>query len=95
MPTDQISYALAGIALFALGLRGAFSSGPLLRRVLAINIAGAGLFLLLIALAYRGLGTLPDPVPHALVLTGIVVAFSATALALALGRRLRQPSKDD
>jgi len=37
---------------------------------------------------------LPDPVPHALVLTGIVVAFSATALALALGRRLREVSDD-
>ena len=28
------------------------------------------------------------PLPHALVLTGIVVAVSATAMALALGRRL-------
>ncbi|MEW8212817.1 MAG: Na+/H+ antiporter subunit C, partial [Candidatus Thiodiazotropha taylori] len=30
------------------------------------------------------------PVPHALVLTGLVVAISATALALALNRRLRE-----
>jgi multicomponent Na+:H+ antiporter subunit C len=37
----------------------------------------------------------PDPVPHALVLTGIVVASSATALALALGKRLREPVSDD
>jgi multicomponent Na+:H+ antiporter subunit C len=62
---------------------------------LAINIAGAGLFLQLIALAYQGLHQPADPVPHALVLTGIVVAFSATALALALGRRLREQAKDD
>jgi multicomponent Na+:H+ antiporter subunit C len=48
----------------------------------------------LIAAAYRGLFQVPDPVPHALVLTGIVVAFSATALALALGRRL-QESEDE
>ena len=29
-----------------------------------------------------------DPVPQALVITGLVVAFSATALAVALGLRL-------
>ncbi len=91
----QMIYGLAGIALFSLGLRMVFSQAALLRRVLAINIAGAGLFLLLIAVAYRGVEILPDPVPHALVLTGIVVAFSATALALALGRRLREHSSDD
>lgn len=94
MLTGQLVYGLAGIALFCLGLRMAFSPAALLRRVLAINVAGAGLFLLLIAVAYRGTGMLPDPVPHALVLTGIVVAFSATALALALGRRLREVSDD-
>ena len=65
------------------------------RRILAINIAGAGLFLQLIAAAYQGLFRTPDPVPHALVLTGIVVAFSATALALALGRRLQQETEDE
>ena len=43
---------------------------------------------MLIAVAYRGPGVAPDPVPQALVLTGIVVAVSATALALALARRL-------
>ena len=31
---------------------------------------------------------LPDPVPQAMVLTGIVVAVAATALALALVRKL-------
>ena len=87
-------YGLAGIALFSLGLRMAFSAGALVRRVLAINVAGAGLFLVLIAVAYQGDRAVPDPIPHALVLTGIVVAFSATALALALGRRLRELSDD-
>ncbi len=95
MFTEQMIYGLAGIALFSLGLRMAFSRVALLRRVLAINIAGAGLFLLLIAVAYRGLNEVPDPVSHALVLTGIVVAFSATALALALSRRLREQPGDD
>ena len=33
-----------------------------------------------------------DPVPQALVITGIVVAFSATALAVALLLRLQEAS---
>jgi multicomponent Na+:H+ antiporter subunit C len=92
---EQILYGLLGVLLFGLGLRSAFSPIPLIRRVLAINIAGAGLFLQFIAIAYQGLHESPDPVPHALVLTGIVVAFSATALALALGKRLRGQAADD
>jgi len=44
-------------------------------------------FMFLIAIAKRDI--LPDPVPHAMVLTGIVVAVSATALALALTLRVR------
>ncbi len=54
---------------------------------------GAGVFHILVAVAYRGTETAPDPVPQALVLTGIVVAVSATALALTLGQRLDQ--RDD
>lgn len=92
---EQLIYGLAVIALFSLGLRIAFSPVALLRRILAINIAGAGLFLLLIAMAYRGFSLAPDPVPQALVITGIVVAFGATALALALGRRLHKHADDD
>jgi multicomponent Na+:H+ antiporter subunit C len=88
--TTQLLYGLAGVGLLALGLRGALAQVVLLRRLLALNLMGAGVFLMLIAVAYRGPGVPPDPVPHALVLTGIVVAVSATALALALGRRLRE-----
>ncbi|MDJ0807544.1 MAG: NADH-quinone oxidoreductase subunit K [Gammaproteobacteria bacterium] len=90
----QLLYGLVGIFLFSLGLSSAFASSALLRRILAINVAGAGLFLLLIAVAYRGPEINPDPLPHALVLTGIVVAFSATALALALVKRLRETDDD-
>ena len=95
MLTEQLLYGLTGISLFSLGLRVAFAPVVLLRRVLAINIAGAGLFLLLIAVAYRGLHAAPDPIPHALILTGIVVAFSATALAVALGRHWRERGDDE
>ena len=87
-------YALTGVALFGLGLRGALLQRALLGRILAINICGAGVFLVLVSIAYRGPGLVPDALPHALVLTGIVVAVSATALALALGRRLRETADE-
>ncbi len=88
-------YGLAGILLFTFALRVALSRVAFLRRVLAINVAGAGIFLIFIASAYRGPELPADPVPHALVLTGIVVAFSATALAIALARRLLRTAADD
>ena len=49
----------------------------------------SGVFLVLVALARRVPGPEPDPVPHAMVITGIVVAISATAMAVVLARRLR------
>ena len=50
---------------------------------------------ILVATAYRGPEVAADPIPHALVLTGIVVAVSATALGLALERRRRKDKPDD
>ena len=88
-------YASAGVALFVLGLRGALLQQAPLGRILAINVCGAGVFLVFVALAYRGPDLPPDAVPHALVLTGIVVAVSATALALALGRRVREETEGE
>lgn len=80
-------YALSGVVLFGLGLFGALVHHHPLRKILAVNIMGIGVFMLLVASAWRSDGP-PDPVPHALVITGIVVAISATGLALALLRRL-------
>ncbi|MEW5893899.1 MAG: NADH-quinone oxidoreductase subunit K [Pseudomonadota bacterium] len=79
-------YALAGVLLFALGLGGIVLLRHALRRILAFNVMGSGAFLVLVGLAQRDGGA--DPVPQAMVLTGIVVAVAATALALALLRRL-------
>lgn len=78
-------YAAAGCLLFVLGLGGTLLLKALLRRILAFNLMGSGAFLVLVGLAQRN-GT-PDPVPQAMVLTGIVVAVAATALALTLARR--------
>jgi multicomponent Na+:H+ antiporter subunit C len=41
-----------------------------------------------VATAYRNRSPLPDAVPHAMVLTGIVVAVSMTGFSLILVRRL-------
>lgn len=88
--TAQFLYSGAGVVLFAIGVWSLLVHDAILRKLIAINIAGGGVFHILIAVAYRGDAAPPDPVPHALVLTGIVVAVSATALALALNRQLEQ-----
>lgn len=79
-------YAMTGVALFSLGFHALLVQRHLLRKVLALNVLGSATFLLLVGMARRGEDA-PDPVPHAMVLTGIVVAVSATALALSLIRR--------
>ncbi len=79
-------YAYAGALLFLIGLYAFVVRRDLLRRVLAANVMAAGVFSVMVSMAARDLDKPPDPVPHALVLTGIVVAISATALALWLVR---------
>jgi multicomponent Na+:H+ antiporter subunit C len=81
-------YGLGGAALFGLALHAFIAGAHLLRKILAFNIMGSGVFLIFIALAYRAGRSSPDPVPHAMVLTGIVVSISATAFALALACRI-------
>lgn len=84
--SSGLLFACVGAILFAMGVAGVILIGHLLRRILAFNLMGSGAFLILVGLAQRN--DVPDPVPQAMVLTGIVVAVAATALALALVRRL-------
>ncbi len=77
-------YGLCGAALTGLGLYGFVIHRQLLRRILAFNVVGSGIFLTLGAAGDRAPGLGPDPVPQALIITGIVVAFAATALTVAL-----------
>lgn len=86
------SYGLLGAALVGLGLFGTVTHVALLRKILSFNILGAGVFLIFGLAARRGevAGLGPDPVPQAIVITGIVVAFAATALALVLVLRMFQ-----
>lgn len=88
MMITQLLYAFAACLLIGMGIRAIIINHQIIQRIIAMNIIGAGVFMLFITIAYRGLDRAPDPIPHALVLTGIVVAISATALALALVRRL-------
>ena len=82
--------AVAAI-LFGLGFYGLIARHDLFHKVLAVNVMGSGVFLFLVSTARRDTeGGQADPVPHALVLTGIVVAVSVTALALAFVRRLHR-----
>lgn len=80
-------YPALGAALIGAGLAAFVARPHPLWKIIAVNIAGSGVFLLLLTLpAAPGDG--PDPVPQAMVLTGIVVTLAGTALALALAVRL-------
>ena len=83
---------LVAAALVGLGLYGLVVHPEPLRKILAFNLLGGGAFLLFGVIARLGAaaGLAGDPVPHALIITAIVVAFSATALAVALVLRLVQ-----
>jgi multicomponent Na+:H+ antiporter subunit C len=87
--SSTILFVLAAAALFGIGVHGLIISGHLLRKLLAINIMGNAIFILMVAVA-APIGQTPDAIPQALVLTGIVIAVSATAFALALMVRLYQ-----
>ncbi len=82
-------FLLAGVLLFALGFLGLTAAVPAIRRVLSANVMANGVFLVLVALAARAGPEGPDPVPQAMVLTGIVVSVCATGLALVLSQRER------
>lgn len=75
-------YLIVGVAVFLLALHGLMMTTDAIRRLIAVNLMGAGTFIVMVALAGRV--SPPDPVLHALVVTGLVVAISATAFALRL-----------
>ena len=73
--SSGLIFASTGAALFVIGVAGVVLIDHLLRRILAFNIMGSGVFLVLVGFAQRS--DIPDPVPQAMVLTGIVVAVAA------------------
>lgn len=86
--TTATLYGLVGIGLFLIGLDALIRHAHLLRKVLAFNVMSGGVFLVIAALAKPGADGAPDPVPHALVITGIVVSVAATGFALVLMLRV-------
>jgi multicomponent Na+:H+ antiporter subunit C len=85
-------FGLGGAALVGLGLYGFIVQPEPLRKLLAFNLLSSGVFLLFGVIARRsaaaGIGG--DPIPQALVITGIVVAFAGSALTVGLLLRLAQ-----
>jgi multicomponent Na+:H+ antiporter subunit C len=83
-------FGLCGATLVGIGLYGLVTNPEPLRKILAINLLGSGVFLLFGVISRRAAAAGPggDPIPQAMVITAIVVAFAATAMAIALVLRL-------
>ncbi len=92
--TTATVFGLCGAMAAGLGLYGVIADPRPLRKILAFNLLSSGVFLLFGVVARRGAVAAfsGDPVPQALVITGIVVAAAGTALAVALLLRLFEAS---
>lgn len=77
-------FAVTAGLLFGLALYALLTRRGVIQRLLAANVMATAVFLFLIVRAAAG--ETMDPVPQAMVLTGIVIAVSITAFALALVR---------
>jgi multicomponent Na+:H+ antiporter subunit C len=91
---QNIDYA-AFVALFCIGLYIITAKQNLIKKLLGLNIMETAVFAFIVTSGMVDGGTAPivapdaagpfaSPLPHALILTGIVVAVSITALALCL-----------
>jgi multicomponent Na+:H+ antiporter subunit C len=90
--TAATLYGLCAAGLVGIGLYGLIVDPHPFRKILAFDLMGGGVFLMFGVIARRGAGAGfdRDPVPEALVITGLVVGFAATTLALALLIRLAE-----
>ncbi|WP_330577581.1 cation:proton antiporter subunit C [Alkaliphilus serpentinus] len=92
---EHINY-VASVALFVIGLYTVLTHSNLLKKVIGINIMETSIFLFFVSIGYVHDGSAPiinlgggrvlyiNPLPSALILTGIVVAVSITAYSLSL-----------
>ena len=85
--TSTAIYGVTGAALVGIGLYGLVAQAAVLRKILALNVLAGGVFLLFGVIARRADD---DPVPQAMVITGLVVGFAATALAVVMALRMHQ-----
>ena len=98
---EQRFYVTA-VLLFSVGLAALLLHPNLIKKIIGLNLMDTAVFLFMAAMGYVDGGKAPmvepgaeaaayiNPVPGGLVLTGIVVAVSTTALFLALTHRLYQ-----
>jgi multicomponent Na+:H+ antiporter subunit C len=84
-------YSICSIILFGLGLVAFLIRPGVFHKILALNVMGMGVFMLLLATSAYYPDSL-DPVTHAMVLTGIVVAVAGSALALNLASQIKLSS---
>jgi len=86
---------LGAMFLFAVGMFTMLAHGNLIKKIIGMNIMDTAVFLFVVSLGYIRGGTpaieasgpaaqYVNPLPSALILTGIVIAVSTTAFALAL-----------
>jgi multicomponent Na+:H+ antiporter subunit C len=92
---NHINY-IGAAALFVIGLYTVLTHENLIKRVIGINIMYTSVFLFFISIGYINNANPPildlnnpnliyiNPVPSALILTGIVVSVSVTAFSLSL-----------
>jgi multicomponent Na+:H+ antiporter subunit C len=90
--SETTLFGLGASALVGLGLYGFIIRPEPLRKLLAFNLLGSGVFVLFGVIARRGAasGRGGAPTPPAIVITGIIVAFAGSALAVGLLMRLSQ-----
>lgn len=100
----HLHYWLSAVLLL-IGLYGMLAQPHLVRKLMAMNILQVAVIMFFISLAWKTGGTAPitrtrgehpivqeyiNPLPHALMLTAIVVSVSTTGVALALLIRIHR-----
>ncbi len=92
--TENYFYLVA-VILFVIGMHTMLTHSNMIKKVIAMNIMDSSVFLLFVAIGYRHGAQAPiiregvdivyaNPLPGALIVTGIVVAVSVTAYALSI-----------
>jgi multicomponent Na+:H+ antiporter subunit C len=82
---EQRFYLVIAALLFLFSVYATVASRHILRRLIALNAMGASVFLVFVVLSLRDEPA--DPVPQAMVLTGLVVAVAASGFGVALARK--------
>lgn len=95
MIIENINY-IGAMILFVIGLYTVLTHSNLIKKIIGINIMETSIFLFFVSIGYRkgasapiyesisGEGFFVNPLPAALMLTGIVVAVSITAFSLSI-----------